>query len=1049
MSLGLEFPLPKASNRPPPSGARLRWLLCGVILILLAAQAWAQGNAASRIFKVSDGLSDSHCSSVSIGLNGNVWVKHGVNDGISCLTGYDILNYTSIGDANSRLLENRLGQVWTIYPNGLARMRNGHWERFPNADIEREYRTNSMRRLVNPVPFLPVYSQIVLVALPDRLLGFDSSLPGNVVLKNASATALGTFTGLAAGAEDSIWISGTQGIARFRMSPAKTISAWEDLPAPPGLANFQHPSVDDQGGVVCVAEKSEGSGKASVIAYWSNGSWVLHKLLPGRMHHAWVGPENRLWACTFRNLGWLDVQHGNTGELEAPITGYINDVATDSKGVFWLATSEGLIRYAPAAWRTPVDAGSETRAIFGLAQDSQKRLWAASDSGLIRYSRGQWNQYPLADGMDAGLEPASGLFPLPNGEVALKRGNKLFLFDPTLEQFRLASHPQQRTVKLLGQMRDGSLCVQTSDREPSPVARPPFQLETYDGQEFKLLIDTNNTRLIKGELFCSLETTNHDLWIGGSQGINLWRNDKMVVFNRADGINPEPVFCLLEMGNGRLWCGGLTKIYEYDQQHWALLESGFDRVNSLLRAQDGMIWAASNDGVYRYLSGSWLLNNTEEGLPSSAVYDLIQDDKGTLWAGTARGLSRWHPDADIDPPRVTIVSQSGQTQFSQETPITLLLQGNDKWKYTPAGRLLYSTRLDGEKWTAYHPHTIIPLKESIPGKHRFEARVMDRNGNIDTITPAILEFAVILPWYLETRLILIVSAGILACLILASVAINRHLQLKRSYAQVESIVKQRTQELSQAHEALLHSQKMQALGVLSAGIAHDFNNILSIIKGSVQIIEEHLDNKGRVLNRLDRIKTVVDQGASVVKALLGYSRAKVGEMAPCDINSVVEATIQLLGDRFLGSIALNRQLQPDLPPVRCLKDLLQQMLLNLILNASEAMAGEGKITLETRLAREFPTGGVLAPQRADAYLVLTVQDAGCGINAEIRSRIFEPFFTTKALSTRRGTGLGLSMVYEFARTQGFGLFFESEVGRGTAFSIYMPTEAPPPNANPE
>jgi signal transduction histidine kinase len=297
---------------------------------------------------------------------------------------------------------------------------------------------------------------------------------------------------------------------------------------------------------------------------------------------------------------------------------------------------------------------------------------------------------------------------------------------------------------------------------------------------------------------------------------------------------------------------------------------------------------------------------------------------------------------------------------------------------------------------------------------------------------------VVLPWYLETRLILIVTAGLVVCLFFGGLAINRHLKLKRSYAEVERIVKQRTGELNQAHEALLHSQKMQALGTLSAGIAHDFNNILSIIQGSVQIIAEHLDDKNRVMTRLDRIKTMVEQGASIVKAMLGYSRTQPSEATACDINQVVEETIKLLGDRFLEGIVLDRQLKPGLPSVFCVKELLQQMLLNLILNASEAMAGEGKIVLLTSSSKAFPANSELPPKAANEYVVVAVQDAGCGINAEIRSRIFEPFFTTKALSTRRGTGLGLSMVYEFARTQGLGIHLASEVGRGSVFTLYLP-----------
>src|SRR5207237_2509456 len=112
-------------------------------------------------------------------------------------------------------------------------------------------------------------------------------------------------------------------------------------------------------------------------------------------------------------------------------------------------------------------------------------------------------------------------------------------------------------------------------------------------------------------------------------------------------------------------------------------------------------------------------------------------------------------------------------------------------------------------------------------------------------------------------------------------------------------VAERTRELEITSRELVHSQKMNALGTLAAGIAHDFNNILSIIKGSAQIIEDNLDNAEKVHTRVNRINTVVEQGAGIVKAMLGFSRDSDGQMVHCDLNNVARETIKLLGDRFL------------------------------------------------------------------------------------------------------------------------------------------------------
>jgi signal transduction histidine kinase len=259
-------------------------------------------------------------------------------------------------------------------------------------------------------------------------------------------------------------------------------------------------------------------------------------------------------------------------------------------------------------------------------------------------------------------------------------------------------------------------------------------------------------------------------------------------------------------------------------------------------------------------------------------------------------------------------------------------------------------------------------------------------------------------------------------------------------------VAERTRQLERANRELFHSQKMNALGALAAGIAHDFNNILSIVKGSAQIIEENLDNPEKVRTRADRIKTVVEQGAGIVKAMLGFSRESEAAASLCEVNAVVEETLKLLGDRFLREVRVIFQPAFDLPKILAPKDFIQQILLNFILNAAEAMTKEKKILLRTHLVGKLPGGLALAPAPAKAYLGVAVQDFGCGIPPENLPRIFEPFFTTKALSTRRGTGLGLSMVYELARKMGAGLAVESVVDQGSTFTLILPvTAADKPN----
>jgi signal transduction histidine kinase len=153
---------------------------------------------------------------------------------------------------------------------------------------------------------------------------------------------------------------------------------------------------------------------------------------------------------------------------------------------------------------------------------------------------------------------------------------------------------------------------------------------------------------------------------------------------------------------------------------------------------------------------------------------------------------------------------------------------------------------------------------------------------------------------------------------------------------------------------------------------------------------------------------------------------------------MVADTIKLLGDRFLREVEVKFEPAAGLPPVSASKDFLQQILLNFIFNAAEAMSGEKLITLSAHRTRVVPAGLALAPAEAAEYICIGVRDSGCGIPPENLARIFEPFFTTKALSTRRGTGLGLSMAYELSKKMEAGLAVESAVGQGSTFTLILP-----------
>jgi signal transduction histidine kinase len=404
---------------------------------------------------------------------------------------------------------------------------------------------------------------------------------------------------------------------------------------------------------------------------------------------------------------------------------------------------------------------------------------------------------------------------------------------------------------------------------------------------------------------------------------------------------------------------------------------------------------------------------------------------------------------DTDPPRTEIMFPAPEhAKISEDTALSVRFRGHDHRDQTAPEDLLFAWRLDSHGWSPLQNEKLLVLAGLGLGHHVLQIRALDRNGNFEII-PATLEFDVLVPWYRENRFVAVLALALAISLFFAGLALNRHHRLRNSYALVEQLVGERTRQLELANRELLHSQKMNALGVLAAGIAHDFNNILSIIKGSTQIIEANPGDEEKIRTRVDRIKKVVQQGAEVVEALLGFSRGSEGAPAPININPLVGETKTLLGDRFLRQTEVRFECADNLPEIAVPRDFVQQILLNFIFNAAEAMetpassaetSGPKHIRVKTRLSRSLPAELALSPANAAQFVLISVEDHGCGIPPEIKPRIFEPFFTTKSLSTRRGTGLGLSMVYELAKKIGAGLAVDSQPGVGSEFILILPLQ---------
>jgi signal transduction histidine kinase len=248
-----------------------------------------------------------------------------------------------------------------------------------------------------------------------------------------------------------------------------------------------------------------------------------------------------------------------------------------------------------------------------------------------------------------------------------------------------------------------------------------------------------------------------------------------------------------------------------------------------------------------------------------------------------------------------------------------------------------------------------------------------------------------------------------------------------------------TTERRRIEDALRQAQKMEAVGQLTGGIAHDFNNMLTVIAGNLELLESKLAHEPRLSRLVTSASLAASRAEKLTQQLLTFSRRQQLRPQPVDLNQIIVGMDDLLHRTVGETVEIHTSLAPNIWSAMADPNQLETALVNLVLNARDAIAAGGRITLETANVEIARGNAQIAP---GAYAMLAIADTGSGMSEHVLAHVFEPFFTTKEVG--KGTGLGLSTVLGIVKSHTGFLDVESEVGGGTTFRVYLPAHGMKP-----